>query len=46
LVTQHPEADKVRPMAYGTALVLIVLVLGVNLAAILSRIHIRRKYRW
>jgi len=46
LATQHPEAVKVRPMQYGTALVLIVLVLGVNLAAILSRIHIRRKYKW
>jgi phosphate transport system permease protein len=46
LATQHPDAVKVRPMQYGTALVLIALVLGVNLAAILSRIHIRRKYKW
>jgi len=46
LATQHPDVVKVRPMQYGTALVLIVLVLGVNLAAILSRIHIRRKYKW
>lgn len=46
LVTQHPDAAKVRPMAYATALVLLVLVLGVNLAAILLRIHIRKKYRW
>ena len=46
LATQHPEADKIRPMQYGTALVLLVLVLGVNLIAILLRIHIRKKYRW
>lgn len=46
LATQHPEAAKVRPMAYATALVLLILVLGVNLAAILLRIHIRKKYRW
>ena len=46
LATQHPEADKIRPMQYGTALVLLVLVLGVNLVAILLRIHIRKKYKW
>lgn len=46
LSTQHPEADKIRPMQYGTALVLLVLVLGVNLIAILLRLHIRKKYRW
>jgi phosphate transport system permease protein len=46
LATQHPEAEKVRPLQYGTALVLIVLVLGVSLAAILLRGRFRRKYRW
>ena len=46
LATQHPAADQVRPMQYGTALVLIALVLGVNLGAILLRIHFRKKYRW
>ena len=46
LTTQHPEADKIRPMQYGTALVLLVLVLGVNLIAILLRLHIRKKYKW
>ena len=46
LATQHPSADKVRPMQYGTALVLLLLVLGVNLGAILLRIRFRRKYRW
>ena len=46
LATQHPDAAKVRPMQYATALVLLILVLGVNLAAILLRIHVRKKYRW
>jgi len=46
LATQHPDVDKVRPMAYGTALVLIVLVLSVNLFAIVLRNHFRKKYRW
>jgi phosphate transport system permease protein len=46
LATQHPDIEKVRPMQYATALVLLVLVLGVNLVAIVLRIHIRKKYRW
>jgi len=46
LATQFPDADKVRPLQYGTALVLLALVLGVNLGAIILRIHFRRKYRW
>ena len=46
LATQHPDIEKVRPLQYGTALVLIVLVLGINLVAIILRIHIRKKYRW
>jgi phosphate transport system permease protein len=46
LATQHPDIEKVRPLQYGTALVLLVLVLGVNLVAIILRIHIRKKYRW
>jgi phosphate transport system permease protein len=46
LATQHPDVEKVRPMQYGTALVLLILVLGVNLVAILLRIHVRKKYRW
>jgi len=46
LATQHPEAAKVRPMQYGTALVLLVLVLGVNLAAILLRSRFRKRPRW
>lgn len=46
LATQHPEADKILPMQYGTALVLITMVLSVNLVAIILRIKVRRKYRW
>lgn len=46
LSTQLPDVDKARPMQYGTALVLIVLVLGLNLCAILLRAHFRKKYRW
>ncbi len=46
LATQHPEADKIRPMQYGTALVLLALVLGINLIAIILRIRIRKKYKW
>ena len=46
LATQHPDVEKVRPMQYGTALVLLTLVLGVNLAAILLRIRIRRRQKW
>lgn len=46
LATQYPDAEAIRPMQYGTALVLIALVLGVNLFAILLRSRFRRKYRW
>jgi phosphate transport system permease protein len=46
LATQHPDAAKVRPMQYGTALVLLLLVLGLSLGAVIVRIHFRKKYRW
>jgi len=46
LATQYPDADKIRLMQYGTALVLIILVLGVNLVAVILRIHFRKKYKW
>ena len=41
--TQHHDIAKVRPLAYGTALVLIVLVLSMNLIAILLRSWLRKK---
>ncbi len=46
LATQHPEADRIRPMQYGTALILLLLVLGLSLGAILIRTHFRKKFRW
>ncbi len=46
LATQHPDAEKVRPLQYGTALVLLGLVLAVNSGAIIFRARIRKKYKW
>jgi len=46
LATQLPDVEKARPMQYGTALVLIAVVLGFNMAAIIIRSYFRRKYRW
>jgi phosphate transport system permease protein len=45
MATQHHDIAKARPLAYGTALVLIVFVLGMNTAAILLRYRLRRKRR-
>jgi phosphate transport system permease protein len=46
LATQHHAILQVRPLAYGTALVLIILVLGLNMTAIVIRYRMRRKRRW
>jgi len=46
LSTQHPDMDKVRPLQYGTALVLLLIVFAVNSLAIYLRISIRKKFRW
>ena len=46
LATQHPDAQHVLPLQYGTALVLLALVLGISLVAIILRSHFRKKYRW
>lgn len=43
--TQHHEIVKVRPIAYGTALVLIVLILIMNGFAIWIRYRFRKKYK-
>lgn len=43
--TQHHEIVKVRPLAYGTALVLIVLILMMNLIAVMIRYRFRKKYK-
>ena len=45
LATQHHAILQVRPLAYGTALVLIVFVLGLNLTAVIIRYRLRRKRR-
>jgi len=45
MATQHHAVLRVRPLAYGTALVLIVFVLGMNMAAIVLRYRLRRKQR-
>lgn len=46
MATQHHAIQQVRPLAYGTALVLIVLALGINMGAIIIRYRLRRKRRW
>jgi phosphate transport system permease protein len=43
MATQHHDIAQVKPLAYGTALVLIVLVLSMNLIAILLRSWLRNK---
>ena len=45
LATQHHAIEKVRPLAYGTALVLIILVLSLNSVAIFVRYYLRLKRR-
>ncbi len=45
MATQHHQIEQVRPIAYGTALVLIVLVLGMNMTAVIVRYRLRRKRR-
>jgi len=39
--TQHHAIVKVRPLAYGTALVLIGLIFCMNLAAVVLRAKLR-----
>jgi len=43
LATAGTDIDKTRPLQYGTALVLIALVLGMNLAAIVLRAKLQKK---
>ncbi|MBN2380211.1 phosphate ABC transporter permease PstA [candidate division WOR-3 bacterium] len=43
---QFPQTKEVNLMRYGTALVLIAIVLSINLVAIILRIRARRKIRW
>lgn len=43
LATAGTEIEATRPLQYGTSLVLIVLVLGLNMIAILYRSHLRKR---
>ena len=44
LSTQHHDIEQVRPLAYGTALVLLSLVFILNLSAIILRANFRKKF--
>jgi phosphate transport system permease protein len=46
LATAGTHIEQTRPLQYGTVLVLLALVLGLNLLAILLRTRMRRKKRW
>lgn len=41
---QSPDSEAAKPMVFATTLVLLALVVGLNLAAILIRERLRRKY--
>lgn len=43
LATSGTDIDKTKPLQYGTALVLIVLVLGMNMLAIIMRDRLQRR---
>lgn len=46
LSTQHPAAATMRPMQYGTAAVLLALVLGISLGAIILRAPWQARRPW
>jgi phosphate transport system permease protein len=46
LMTQTSDRSAAIPMAYAAALVLIMIIVGMNLVAILLRNNYRKKYRW
>ncbi|MCF7793687.1 MAG: phosphate ABC transporter permease PstA [Candidatus Cloacimonetes bacterium] len=46
LMTEGAHADKQVPIAYGTAVVLLALVLLVSTVAIIIRYNIRKKRKW
>jgi phosphate transport system permease protein len=41
---QSPNVEAAKPMVYATALLLVLIVLGLNLTAILIRARLRRKF--
>jgi phosphate transport system permease protein len=46
MATQSSNLQATQPIQYGTALVLLILIVGMNLAAIVLRKRYREKYRW
>ncbi|MFO8062807.1 MAG: phosphate ABC transporter permease PstA [bacterium] len=46
LMTEGTAPDKQVPIAYGTAVILLLLVLGINTAAIIIRYRMRRTKQW
>lgn len=42
---QSPNVEAARPLVYATALLLVLVIIGLNLAAILIRNNLREKYR-
>ncbi|MCG7852912.1 MAG: phosphate ABC transporter permease PstA, partial [Methanosarcinaceae archaeon] len=46
LATSGTNIAKTRPIQYGTALVLLLIVLGLNLVAVAIRRHYRKKMKW
>ena len=46
LATAGTYIEQTRPLQYGTVLVLVALVLGIDLIAIVIRSYMRRKKRW
>lgn len=46
MATQSSNFQATQPIQYGTALVLLLLIIGMNLIAIVLRKRYREKYRW
>jgi phosphate transport system permease protein len=46
MMTQTSDRTAAYPMAYGAALALVVMIVGLNLVAIRMRDNYRKKYRW
>lgn len=46
MATQAPDLAAARPIAYATALVLLMMVIGMNMVAIVIRRRYRSRYRW
>jgi len=44
--TQHPNIAQVRPLVYGSVLVLLGIVLSLNFIAIIIRTRHRRRKKW